>query len=151
MRYPSLSNVHLIVIDGRQWNARLDVFLRGALLALLDHLDYHVLVVTNRDQHAEKVEQMGEVAGMGMYFHGESIQTDADFLRRCRYAEIILIPNGGPKLDIEITALLTFEKRLLLSNGVTAKSIANSERVLFVDGSNSMNICNELKNTSLPA
>jgi hypothetical protein len=151
MRYPSLSNVHLIVIDGRQWNARLGVFLRGALLALLDHLAYHVLVVTSRDKHAEKVEQMGEASGMGMYFHGEPIQTDADFLNRCGYADIILIPNGRPTLDIEITALLALEKHLLLSNGLTVKSLANTERILYVDGSSSMNICNKLKNASLPA
>jgi hypothetical protein len=149
MRYPSLSNVRLLLIDGRQWNNRLGIILRGSLLAVLDNLDSHILVIVSNDRHVEEVEKMGEAAGAEMYFHGESVETNAEFLDRCKYAETILIPNQNTRSDVEISSLVTMGKRLLLLNDVQLPSFSGTERIFVIDGSNSVNICKELKHLSL--
>jgi len=146
MRYQSLTNVNLVVVDGRQWSSTLSVFLAGTLIALLDHFDSHVLVVTSTDEYAEEVERMGEAAGVDMYFHGESLQTTEDFLDRCGYAQAILIPNySRSKYEAELNALAKLNGNLMIACRSQDALTVNANCV-FVDDSQAINICNALRN-----
>jgi hypothetical protein len=85
------------------------------------------------DEHTEEVEEMGEAAGMGMHFHGESIETDADFLIE------------SLDLNSTVDALVTLDKHILFSDSTMATTLTSSERISFINDSNALSICNSLK------
>ena len=91
MKYPSLKNVSLVVIDARKWSQLADVVTRGALMALSDKLDCHILVVVSTERVAGRLEQLGEDTGLDMVFHAESLVDSAEFLERCSSAKCVVL------------------------------------------------------------
>jgi hypothetical protein len=123
---------------------KLGTLLKGTLMALLDHLDYHVLVTTSLDELAEKVEALGERNGVDMYFHGECVQTSDDFLHRCEFAKLVIITSRGPNYDSEVSTLVKLGKSIVLSHDLM-KFSAKAPGISFIDDSNAMDVCKALK------
>jgi hypothetical protein len=118
MKYPSLQQVNLIVIDGRKFNDAVRVSLTGALLALAEKFDGHVLVVASSDETANKYELLGENAGLDFFFHGESVRDSEDFLERCAGARMVVMFSSWPTQRDELLRLRKVSKTIVLSDEV---------------------------------
>jgi hypothetical protein len=113
-------------------------------MALLDHLDFHVLVMTGSEEFSKDVEESGERSGVDMYFHGEHVQTSDDFLQRCEFAEVVIIPNKGSNYDAEMEALMMMNKSIILSYELK-NSVTGARGVSYLDLSNAMYVYKVLK------
>ena len=75
--------------------------MRGALMALSDKLDCHILVIVSTEKRANQLEQFGENAGLDMVFHAECLSRSADFLDRCSSAKCVVLVGIGGGSDSE--------------------------------------------------
>jgi hypothetical protein len=101
VKYPSLKNVSLVVIDARKWSQLADVVTRGALMALSGRLDCHILVVVSTERVAARLEQLGEDTGLDMVFHAESLVDSAEFLERCSSAKCVVLVGSDAGSALE--------------------------------------------------
>jgi hypothetical protein len=130
MKYPSLQKVNPVVIDGRSFDHVVRVFLTGALLALANHFDGHVLVIASSDRMASKFEAMGEQAGLDFFFHAESVRNSAEFLELCAGAGELVMLSSWPTQRDELTRLRPMKKRLLLSEEVARTCMISQEAII---------------------
>ncbi len=105
MKYPSLQSTNLIVIDGRNSDDVLHLFINGALAFLADYNDGHVLVIGSTNSQEKWYEEIGEDAGQDFFFHAETIRTSEDFLARCAIAKVVMIPSPWATHSDELTAI----------------------------------------------
>ena len=90
MKYPSLVQTTLVVVDGRKRTRRSKVAILGALLALQDGYDCHILVLVESEDQAQIIEKLGEDCGQDMYFHSEAAVSKEEFLRRCLWSKCVV-------------------------------------------------------------
>jgi len=131
MKYPSLQTVNPIVIDGRSFDHVVRVFLTGALLALANRFDGHVLVVASSERMASKFEDMGEQAGLDFFFHAESVRNSAEFLELCAGAGELVMLSSWPTQRAELTSLQPMKKRLVLSDKVARTCMISQEAIIL--------------------
>jgi hypothetical protein len=131
MRYPSLANVNFIVVDGRKWTSESAAVIQGAVMALSDHFNYHVLVAASSDSQARKVEAIGESSGVDMYLHAEVIESSEEFMERCSNAKVVVFPKVSPNQRIEILELISRGTRLILSEKLEITGLRPDAVILF--------------------
>jgi len=124
MKYPSLQSTNLIVIDGRNSDDVLHLFVQGALAFLADHNDGHFLVIVSTNHQEKWYEQIGEDAGQDFFFHAETIRTSEDFLSRCAIAKVIVLPSPRTAHSDELTAI----EKLKIPTIVTDQVVLDGSR-----------------------
>jgi hypothetical protein len=127
MKYSSLRTVNLTVIDGRNYNVLVRTFFTGALLALANRFDGHILVVASSNQDSDQFELFGEEAGVGFFFHGEVAHKSSEFLELSAGASRIFMLSPWPTQAEEMASLRMSGKELILSSEVARLSGVNLE------------------------
>jgi hypothetical protein len=134
MKYPSLQKVNLIVVDGRKSNSALRKFLNGALVALANRFDGHVLVLASSGELEKTYEAMGENAQQDMFFHAEAVEDSSEFINRCEMASLIVMISPWSTQESELIQLRE-SKPIFLSKAVSESTgiVTNLLNFKFAD------------------
>ena len=126
MRYSSLTSVDFVLVDGRSSSNVLTPVVNQCLIALMNHLQYHVVVICASKKQADKIDLLGEQCGHELYFHGEPLPSVEDVSALVKAAKLIILPvryakhSWGVDESIDIvcpTLLVSREKTLYYPNG----------------------------------
>jgi len=115
MRYPSLKEVNLVVVDGRSTtNDSLQIYLAGCLLAIAHRFDGHILIAASTTARMNEYESLGEDVGLDFFFHSELVANSSEFLDLCTTSQLVIEPTQSPNWEFEFTYLRDLKKRVLV-------------------------------------
>jgi hypothetical protein len=97
MRYSSLLSVDMVLVDGRSRSSVLAPVINQCLMALSDHLNYHIVVLCGSERQAEEIDRLGDQCGQELYFHGEPCPSVEDVSALVKAAKLIILPVRSTK------------------------------------------------------
>lgn len=133
MKYPSLINTALTVVDARNPDGVPMQYLDACLAALREPIDSHFLIACSSTEKEQYYEEIGELAGQDFFFHAETVLDSDMFISRCSHAKTVVLPARYKTHYKELETLITFPATIIMADSLAKDfGISQAANVLLV-------------------